>query len=193
MTGFDPADVADRDALRDELGYGADETVCIVTVGGSGVGGDLLRRVIDAPPRPSPCPDCGRSSSPGPASTRPRCPRVAGVEVRRYVHGLYRHLAACDLAVVQGGLTTCMELTATGRPFLYFPLGDHFEQTFHVPTASTATAPANAWMTPLAPPRSSPLPSARRSQGGRLPPDRPRSSQPGSRPYRRAGSEDRQA
>jgi UDP:flavonoid glycosyltransferase YjiC (YdhE family) len=41
-------------------------------------------------------------------------------------------LAACDLAVVQGGLTTCMELTAAGTPFLYFPLRNHFEQNFHV-------------------------------------------------------------
>jgi UDP:flavonoid glycosyltransferase YjiC (YdhE family) len=49
------------------------------------------------------------------------------------VHDLYRHLAACDLAVVQGGLTTTMELVSTNRPFLYFPLGHHFEQTFHVP------------------------------------------------------------
>jgi UDP:flavonoid glycosyltransferase YjiC (YdhE family) len=48
------------------------------------------------------------------------------------VHDLYRVLAACDLAVVQGGLTTSMELTANGRPFLYFPLGHHFEQNFHV-------------------------------------------------------------
>ncbi len=47
-------------------------------------------------------------------------------------HDLYRHLAACDLAVVQGGLTTSMELTAAGRPFLYFPLRHHFEQSFHV-------------------------------------------------------------
>ena len=45
---------------------------------------------------------------------------------------LYRHLAACDLAVVQGGLTTSMELTASRRPFLYFPLRHHFEQNFHV-------------------------------------------------------------
>ena len=45
---------------------------------------------------------------------------------------LYRHLAVCDLAVVQGGLTTTMELTANRRPFLYFPLGHHFEQTIHV-------------------------------------------------------------
>ncbi len=48
------------------------------------------------------------------------------------MHGLYRHLPACDLAVVQGGLTTSMELTANRRPFLYFPLRHHFEQTFHV-------------------------------------------------------------
>src|SRR5262249_38841030 len=51
VTGFDPAELADRDALRAELGYAPDEEVCIVTVGGSGVGGDLLRRVIDAFPR----------------------------------------------------------------------------------------------------------------------------------------------
>lgn len=43
-----------------------------------------------------------------------------------------RHLAACDPAVVQGGLTTTMELTASRRPFLYLPLRHHFEQNFHV-------------------------------------------------------------
>ena len=46
--------------------------------------------------------------------------------------GLYRLLAACDVAVVQGGLTTTMELTALRRPFLYFPLLHHFEQQIHV-------------------------------------------------------------
>jgi UDP-N-acetylglucosamine:LPS N-acetylglucosamine transferase len=57
---------------------------------------------------------------------------TAGLEVRPYVHDLYKHLAASDLAVVQGGLTTSMELTANRRPFLYFPLRHHFEQNFHV-------------------------------------------------------------
>ena len=42
------------------------------------------------------------------------------------------HHAACDVAVVQGGLSTTMELTAARRPFLYFPLGHHFEQQVHV-------------------------------------------------------------
>ena len=54
------------------------------------------------------------------------------MEVRAFVPDLFRHLAACDLAVVQGGLTTTMELVAARRPFLYFPLADHFEQNRHV-------------------------------------------------------------
>jgi UDP:flavonoid glycosyltransferase YjiC (YdhE family) len=48
------------------------------------------------------------------------------------VHDLWRHLAVCDAAVVQGGLTTTMELVAARRPFVYVPLRHHFEQQFHV-------------------------------------------------------------
>ena len=59
-------------------------------------------------------------------------PQHAGLELHGYVHRLYAHLCVCDLAVVQGGLTTTMELTAAKRPFLYFPLAHHFEQNFHV-------------------------------------------------------------
>src|SRR5213078_4851911 len=33
VTGFDPAEFADRTAIREELGYASDEKVCIVTVG----------------------------------------------------------------------------------------------------------------------------------------------------------------
>jgi UDP:flavonoid glycosyltransferase YjiC (YdhE family) len=59
-------------------------------------------------------------------------PALEGLEIRPYVPDLHRHLAACDVAVVQGGLTTTMELTASGRPFVYFPLERHFEQNRHV-------------------------------------------------------------
>ena len=55
-----------------------------------------------------------------------------GVERRSYVPRLYEHFAACDLAIVQGGGTTTLELTALRRPFLYFPLEGHFEQRSHV-------------------------------------------------------------
>jgi pimeloyl-ACP methyl ester carboxylesterase/predicted glycosyltransferase len=133
VTGFDPRQFADRGALRDELGYRTDELVCIATVGGSGVGGDLLRRVIASFPRAKErVPELRMIVVAGPRIDPESLPQADGLEVRAYVHNLYRHLAACDLAVVQGGLTTSMELTANGRPFLYFPLRHHFEQNFHV-------------------------------------------------------------
>jgi pimeloyl-ACP methyl ester carboxylesterase/predicted glycosyltransferase len=133
VTGFDQAELADRTTLRAELGYGDDEKVCVVTVGGSGVGADLLRRVMAAFPEAA-----ERISGlrmivvAGPRIDPLSLPAHPGLEVVPYVHNLYRHLAACDLAVVQGGLTTAMELTAHKRPFLYFPLRHHFEQNFHV-------------------------------------------------------------
>ena len=68
----------------------------------------------------------------GPRIDPDALPACDGLEVVGYVHGLSQHLAASDVAVVQGGLTTCMELTAAKRPFLYFPLRRHFEQNLHV-------------------------------------------------------------
>jgi pimeloyl-ACP methyl ester carboxylesterase/predicted glycosyltransferase len=133
ITGFDPADLGDRAKLRAELGYGDDEQVCIVTVGGSGVGADLLRRVMAAfPQAKGRIPKLRMIVVAGPRINPESLPSHPGLEVVPYVHNLYRHLAACDLAVVQGGLTTSMELTANKRPFLYFPLRHHFEQNFHV-------------------------------------------------------------
>jgi pimeloyl-ACP methyl ester carboxylesterase/predicted glycosyltransferase len=129
ITGFDPGQLADRQAL----GYRDDERVCIVTVGGSGVGGHLLRRVIAAfPEAKQRVPDLRMIVVAGPRIDPGSLPAHHGLEIRPYVHELYRHLAACDLAVIQGGLTTAMELTANRRPFLYFPLARHFEQNYHV-------------------------------------------------------------
>ena len=133
VTGFDPAELGDRGKLRDELGYRDDEQVCIVTVGGSGVGADLLRRVIAAfPAAKEAVPELRMIVVAGPRIDPASLPSHEGLEVVPYVHDLYRNLAAADLAVVQGGLTTSMELTANQRPFLYFPLRHHFEQNFHV-------------------------------------------------------------
>jgi pimeloyl-ACP methyl ester carboxylesterase/predicted glycosyltransferase len=133
VTGFEPSDLADRQALRHELGYRDDEQVCVVTVGGSGVGGHLLRRVIEAfPEAKRQVPALRMIVVAGPRIDPASLPTHDGLEVRAFVPQLYRHLAASDLAVVQGGLTTCMELAANRRPFLYFPLRHHFEQNFHV-------------------------------------------------------------
>jgi len=133
VTGFDPAGFADRESLRARLGYRPDEKVCIVTVGGSGVGSALLEKVIAAQPEAArQIPGLRMIAVAGPRIDAASLDAPPGVEIRAFVPDLYQHLAACDLAVVQGGLTTCMELTATRRPFLYFPLAHHFEQNFHV-------------------------------------------------------------
>ncbi len=123
----------DRPALRRRLGYGDDDVVCLVSVGGSGVGRNLLRRVAESY-------DAARRRVPGLRMVMVTGPRIdpgsldvpVGVEVHGFLPDLDLHHAACDIAVVQGGLSTTMELTASGRPFLYFPLGHHFEQQVHV-------------------------------------------------------------
>ena len=133
VTGFSPEELRDRDAIRAELGYEPDERVCIVTVGGSGVGEHLLRRVAASYAwAKRSVPELRMILVAGPRIDPDSLPSSEGLETRPFVHNLYRHLAVCDLAVVQGGLTTAMELTANRRPFLYFPLRHHFEQNFHV-------------------------------------------------------------
>jgi len=133
IVGSDPVPSSARAALRAELGYAPDEQVCVVTVGGSGVGEHLLRRVMAAYPEAKRLVAGLRMIAvAGPRIDPAGLPAVEGVEVRSYVHDLYRELAACDLAIVQGGLATTMELTANQRPFLYFPLRHHFEQNRHV-------------------------------------------------------------
>lgn len=125
---FDPQEYRDRAKVRASLGYGK-EPLVICSIGGTAIGKELLLL-------------CGASYSiikerlPGLRMILVCGPRLAaqsldvpqGVEVRGYVPNLYQHLAASDLAVVQGGGTTTMELTALRRPFLYFPLENHWEQ-----------------------------------------------------------------
>ncbi len=130
---FDPAMLGDRIALRRELAYHPDATLIVASVGGSAVGVHLLRRIasaFDLLRRDLPDAEllivCGPRISPTEFSGLP------GVRAVGYVQDLYRTLACCDLAVVQGGLSTTMELVANRRPFIYLPLRNHFEQNFHV-------------------------------------------------------------
>jgi predicted glycosyltransferase len=131
---FDPAEFADRESLRARFGFRRDEQIVFAAVGGSGVGAHLLRKVIAAaePARRS-IPGLRLIVVTGPRIDPAALPQSPAIEYRAFVPDLYAHMAACDLAVVQGGLSTCMELAATKRPFLYFPLRNHFEQNVHVP------------------------------------------------------------
>jgi pimeloyl-ACP methyl ester carboxylesterase/predicted glycosyltransferase len=133
ILGRHPDGFGDRDELRQNLGYRQDQKICIVTVGGSAVGGNLIRRVLAAYPfAKAHIPELRMIIVTGPRLNPAQFKVPRGVEIRAFVPDLDRHLAACDLALVQGGLTTTMELTAAGTPFLYFPLKNHFEQNFHV-------------------------------------------------------------
>ena len=122
-----PRVFGERAALRERLGYRADERICIATVGGSGVGVHLMRRIAQSYDLVrAELPDLRMILVAGPRIDPAALGAPPDVEVRAFVPDLNRHLAACDVALVQGGLTTCMELTAAGTPFIYFPLRNSF-------------------------------------------------------------------
>jgi pimeloyl-ACP methyl ester carboxylesterase/predicted glycosyltransferase len=130
---FDPAQLLDQGALRAKLGYSQDETLVIAAVGGTSVGRHLLHKIAAAfPYMKRHVPNLRLVLVAGPRLADESFARIPGLETKPYVHNLYEHLACCDLALVQGGLSTCMELVATARPFLCFPLRRHFEQLIHV-------------------------------------------------------------
>jgi pimeloyl-ACP methyl ester carboxylesterase/predicted glycosyltransferase len=130
---FDPAELADQEALRAKLGYRQGETLAIAAVGGTSVGRHLLHKIAAAfPYMKRHVPNLRLVLVTGPRLAGEPFVPVPGLEVKSYVHNLYEHLACCDIALVQGGLSTCMELVATRRPFLSFPLRRHFEQMIHV-------------------------------------------------------------
>lgn len=132
VLSFDPADFQDRARIRAEEGIGT-EPLVVVSIGGTAVGQQLLtacgqafaiakRRI----PELRMVLVCGPRVSPESLKVPP------GPEIRGYVPELHRLLAACDLAVVQGGGTTTLELTALRRPFVYVPVQGQCEQEITV-------------------------------------------------------------
>jgi len=130
---FDPAAYRDRAALRRRLGYRDGERVILVSVGGTRAGRQLLRKCAEAfAGVAGQLPDTRMVLVAGPRLDPRELPAHPRLEVRPYVPDLYEHHAAVDLAIVQGGLTTTMELAAFQTPFFYFPLRNHFEQQHFV-------------------------------------------------------------
>jgi pimeloyl-ACP methyl ester carboxylesterase/predicted glycosyltransferase len=130
---FDPKALADTEALRRKHGWRTDEKVVIAAVGGTAVGTSLLTRIAEAfPHMRREVPALRMILVAGPRVPAALLPQCEGLEVKPYVHNLFEQLACSDLALVQGGLSTCMELVALRRRFLSFPLERHFEQCIHV-------------------------------------------------------------
>jgi len=130
---FDPLEYRDPQMLRSRLGYGTGYPLLFAAVGGTGVGRNLLQRVVDgfALLRET-MPDARLVMVTGPRIEPQDLPDVPGLEKRAYVHNLFEHLACADAAIVQSGLSTTMELVATRRPFAYVPLRKHWEQQNYV-------------------------------------------------------------
>jgi len=129
---FEPAEYADRTKIREKLGYG-NEPVVVCSIGGTAIGKDLLELCAKAYPIiKQKVPDIHMVLICGPRLPVDSVKVPDGVEVKGYVPALYEHFAASDLAIVQGGGTATLELTALRRPFLYFPLANHCEQQIHV-------------------------------------------------------------
>jgi len=129
---FDPAQYADKTRIRERLGY-SKEPLVVCSIGGTAIGRDLLDLCGRAYPIINrKVPDLHMILICGPRLSVDSLEVPDGVEVKGYVPALYEHFAASDLAIVQGGGTTTLELTALRRPFLYFPLAFHCEQQVHV-------------------------------------------------------------
>ncbi len=129
----DPDALEPQPALRERYGFGPDEQVVVAAVGGSGVGAGLLQRILAGyPAMRERIPDLRLVVVAGPRIDPAELPQVEGVDCLGYVHNLYEMFAAADAALVQGGLSTTMELVGLQKPFLYFPITNHFEQNIHV-------------------------------------------------------------
>jgi UDP-N-acetylglucosamine:LPS N-acetylglucosamine transferase len=129
---FDPAEYTDKARMKAELGYGKG-TLLFCATGGTCAGKELLEICGKAYTIvKQDIPDlhmvavCGELFG----SKPPKLP--SGVALHHYLPDLYKHYAACDIAVVVGGGTTTLELTALRRPFIFFPLENQFDQQLYV-------------------------------------------------------------
>ncbi len=134
ILSFDPAAFSDRQGIREDLGFLLEDKILIVAVGGTSVGRPLIEKCLDAQKSlQGKIPGLRTQVLCGPRIDPESFSRCENVEFKTYVSDPIKLYAACDLAIIQGGLSTAMELTALNRPFLYFPLKSHFEQQDFVP------------------------------------------------------------
>ena len=132
ILNFGPKDYMNKEEIREKLGYG-NNPLALCSIGGTSAGKELLDLVIKAVPIvKNEIPKFQMLFVLGPDVPLNYLKPIDGVTVTGYLPNLYKHLAAVDLAVVTGGGTITLELTALQKPFLYFPLENHFEQEIAV-------------------------------------------------------------
>jgi UDP:flavonoid glycosyltransferase YjiC (YdhE family) len=98
-------------------------------VGGTSIGSDLLELCGRAfPIAAARTPGLRMIIGAGPRIDPKSLDLPEQVECHGMIQQLWRHLGACDLAIVQGSGTTTLELEALRVPFLFFPLSQQSEQ-----------------------------------------------------------------
>lgn len=129
---FKPEDLADKMRMRRMLGYGGNPLI-VCSIGGTSIGKAMLELCGKAfPILRRTMPDLRMVLVSGPRLSPESVTAPAGVEIRGYVPDLFEHFAASDLAIVQAGGTTTLELTALRKPFIYFPIEGQFGQQLYI-------------------------------------------------------------
>jgi len=129
---FNPEEYTDKQKIREKLGYGK-EPMMICATGGTKIGQPLLELCAESfSIIKEKIQDINMVLVTGPRITGESFKKTTSLVINEYVPNLYEHFAACDLAIVQGGSTTTLELTALNRSFIYFPIEGHAEQQLHV-------------------------------------------------------------
>jgi predicted glycosyltransferase len=128
---FDPDHYNDRPTIRQKLGYKVDNPLVICSIGGTSIGKNLLELCNSAfPILRSKIPQLHMVLVTGPRLSPDSIQASPGVVLKGFIPDLYQHFAACDLAIVQGGFSSTLELNSLGRPFIYFPIEGHSEQEY---------------------------------------------------------------
>jgi UDP:flavonoid glycosyltransferase YjiC (YdhE family) len=129
---FNPKDYANKQEIRKKLGLG-NEPLIVCSVGGTSIGLPLLELCCRTFPLiKGKIPSATMVLFPGPRISREHFSPTEGITVKEHLSNLYEYFAACDLAIVQAGSSTTLELVALNKPFVYFPIEGHFEQQVHV-------------------------------------------------------------
>jgi UDP-N-acetylglucosamine:LPS N-acetylglucosamine transferase len=132
VLSFNPQDYSNSSIIKSRLGYGSGPLV-ICSIGGTAIGKTLLDLCGRAYPIiREKVPNLRMVLVCGPRLSADSLDIPPGPDVKQYVPDLYQHFAACDLAVVQCGSTSTLELMALECPFIYFPLEGHCEQELTV-------------------------------------------------------------
>jgi UDP-N-acetylglucosamine:LPS N-acetylglucosamine transferase len=127
---FDPEKYTDRTVIRRNLGYD-ERPIIICAIGGTTIGKGMLELCNKAYPLlKTKIPGVRMILVTGPRLEPSELDVFPGVETVGFIPDLYLHFAACDLAIVQGGFSSTLELTALKRPFIFFPIEGHSEQEY---------------------------------------------------------------